>query len=80
MKLHTYHTGETLAGVSERRLQALISKRGGRGIHAKAELEASFKAVRDAAVCCGSITELICCNFTSISDLVQADAVQKMQF
>ena len=52
MTLHTYHIGETLAGVSERRLQALISKRGGRGNRAKAELEASFKAVRDAVVCC----------------------------
>ena len=42
--------GETLAGASERRLQALISKRGRRGNNATAELNASFKAAQEATV------------------------------
>ncbi len=42
--------GETLAGASERRLQALISKRGKRSNNATAELDASFKAAQEATV------------------------------
>ena len=42
--------GETLAGVSERRLQALISKRGKKSNYATAELDASFKAAQEATV------------------------------
>ena len=43
-------TGETLAGASERHLQALISKKKRSGPHAQPGLDTAFRAVQNAVV------------------------------